>query len=150
MSLFYCFHGHLANARDRGNAEHFRGALSRPRTIFVLFNIFFPDRFPVFLVGVLIFFRIFIVKCFRLIHKGCIGRKFAYFLKFLKCLAGTVKISLRNRESVDMTMKLAYLIPNLISNREPEGELRKFGRMRRQYLKEHRSGIYSGLLLTEK
>ncbi len=43
-----------------------------------------------------------------------------------------------------------YLIPNLISNQEPEGELRKFGRMRRQYLKEHRSGICSGLLLTRK
>ncbi len=43
-----------------------------------------------------------------------------------------------------------YLIPNLIPSWEPEGELRKFGRMRRQYLKEHRSGIYSGLLLTGK
>ena len=43
-----------------------------------------------------------------------------------------------------------YLIPNLIPNREPEGELRKFGLMRRQHLKEHRSGIYSGLLLTGK
>ena len=29
-------------------------------------------------------------------------------------------------------------------------ELRKFGRMRRQYLKEHRSGVYPGLLLTGK
>ena len=43
-----------------------------------------------------------------------------------------------------------YLIPNLIPNWEPEGELRKFGLMRRKYLKEHRSGIYSGLLLTGK
>ncbi len=43
-----------------------------------------------------------------------------------------------------------YLIPNLLPSREPEGELRKFGRMRRQYLKEHRSGIYSGLLLIGK
>ena len=43
-----------------------------------------------------------------------------------------------------------YLIPNLIPDWEPEGELRKFGRMRRQYLKEYRSGIYSGLLLTGK
>ncbi|MFR2049582.1 MAG: TnpV protein [Roseburia faecis] len=37
-----------------------------------------------------------------------------------------------------------YLIPNLISDPEPEGELRKFGLMRRHYLKEHRSGIYRG------
>lgn len=43
-----------------------------------------------------------------------------------------------------------YLIPNLIPNQEPEGELRKFGLMRRKYLKEYRSGIYSGLLLTGK
>ena len=43
-----------------------------------------------------------------------------------------------------------YLIPNLIPNREPEEELRKFGLMRRQYLKERRAGIYSGLLLTGK
>lgn len=43
-----------------------------------------------------------------------------------------------------------YLIPNLIPSREPEGELRKFGLMRRRYLKEYRSGVYSMLLLTGK
>ena len=43
-----------------------------------------------------------------------------------------------------------YLITNLLPNREPEGELRKFGLMRRKYLKEHRSGVYSGLLLMGK
>lgn len=41
-----------------------------------------------------------------------------------------------------------YLIPNLIPNSEPEGELRKFGLMRKSYLKNHRRGIYSGLLLS--
>lgn len=41
-----------------------------------------------------------------------------------------------------------YLIPNLIPNTEPEGELRKFGLMRKYYLKNHRRGIYSGLLLS--
>lgn len=41
-----------------------------------------------------------------------------------------------------------YLIPNLISNSEPEGELRKFGLMRKSYLENHRRGIYSGLLLS--
>ena len=40
-----------------------------------------------------------------------------------------------------------YQIPNLIGNREPEGTLTKYGLMRRNFLKEHRSGIYSGLLL---
>ena len=41
-----------------------------------------------------------------------------------------------------------YLIPNLIPNPEPEGELRKLGLMRKSYLKNHRRGIYSGLLLS--
>ena len=40
-----------------------------------------------------------------------------------------------------------YLIPNLISDPEPEEELRKFGLMRKHYLKEHRSGIYQAMLL---
>ena len=43
-----------------------------------------------------------------------------------------------------------YLIPNLISDPEPEGELRKFGLMRRHYLKEHRSSIYQTMLLSGK
>ena len=41
-----------------------------------------------------------------------------------------------------------YLIPNLIPNPESEGELRKFGLMRKSYLENHRRGIYSGLLLS--
>ncbi len=41
-----------------------------------------------------------------------------------------------------------YLIPNLIPDPEPEGELRKFGLMRKYYLKEYKRGIYSGLLLS--
>ena len=41
-----------------------------------------------------------------------------------------------------------YLISNLIPNPEPEGELRKFGLMRKSYLENHRRGIYSGLLLS--
>ena len=41
-----------------------------------------------------------------------------------------------------------YLIPNLIPDPEPEGELRKFGLMRKSYLENHRRGIYSGLLLS--
>ena len=40
-----------------------------------------------------------------------------------------------------------YLIPNLIPDPEPEGELRKFGLMRKSHLENHRRGIYSGLLL---
>lgn len=41
-----------------------------------------------------------------------------------------------------------YLIPNLIPDPEPDGELRKFGLMRKSYLINHRRGIYSGLLLS--
>ena len=41
-----------------------------------------------------------------------------------------------------------YLIPNLIPGPELEGELRKFGLMRKSYLENHRRGIYSGLLLS--
>ena len=43
-----------------------------------------------------------------------------------------------------------YLMPNLISDPEPEGELRKFGLMRKYYLKEHRSGSYQAMLLSGK
>ena len=41
-----------------------------------------------------------------------------------------------------------YLIPNLIPDPEPEGELRKFGMMRKHYLKEYRGGIYQGMVLS--
>ena len=41
-----------------------------------------------------------------------------------------------------------YLIPNLTPVNEPEETLTKYGLMHRNYLKEHRRGIYSGLLLT--
>ena len=41
-----------------------------------------------------------------------------------------------------------YLIPNLIPDPEPEGELRKLGLMRKHYLKKHRSGIYQGMVLS--
>ena len=43
-----------------------------------------------------------------------------------------------------------YLIPNLIPDPEPEGEVRKFGLMRKSYVENHRRGIYSGLLLSGK
>ena len=41
-----------------------------------------------------------------------------------------------------------YLIPNLIPDPEPEGELRKFGLMRKHFLKEHKGGIYQGMVLS--
>ena len=41
-----------------------------------------------------------------------------------------------------------YLIPNLIPDPEPEEPLSKYGLMRRNYLKEHQRGVYSGLPMT--
>lgn len=41
-----------------------------------------------------------------------------------------------------------YLIPNIFPDPEPEGELRKFGLMRKHYLKEYKSGSYQGLVLS--
>ena len=58
------------------------------------------------------------------------------------------------KESEEQAMNITYekcgdyLIPNLIPDPEPEGELRKFGLMRKSYLESHRRGIYSGLLLS--
>lgn len=43
-----------------------------------------------------------------------------------------------------------YLVPNLMANPEPEGEHRKFGLMRKSYLKNYKDGVYLGLLLSGK
>ena len=40
-----------------------------------------------------------------------------------------------------------YYIPALRANAEPEEPLTKCGLMRRSFLKEHRPGIYSGMML---
>lgn len=40
------------------------------------------------------------------------------------------------------------MIPNLIPDPESEGELRKYGLMRKNYLKEYRSGIYQAMVLS--
>ena len=40
-----------------------------------------------------------------------------------------------------------FQIPNLIANKEPEEALTKYGLMRRNFLKENRRGVYSGMLL---
>ena len=40
-----------------------------------------------------------------------------------------------------------YYIPALRANEEPEEPLTKWGLMRRIFLKEHRRGIYSGMML---
>ena len=43
-----------------------------------------------------------------------------------------------------------YDIPNLKLSVQPETSIGKYGRMRKSYLKEHRPGLYSSLILSEK
>lgn len=40
-----------------------------------------------------------------------------------------------------------YLIPNLTTSQEPEEMLTKYGLLRKRFLKEHRRGIYTGMML---
>jgi hypothetical protein len=40
-----------------------------------------------------------------------------------------------------------YYIPTLMANKEPEEPLTKYGLMRKTFLKEHRRGIYTGMML---
>lgn len=40
-----------------------------------------------------------------------------------------------------------YYIPTLMANKEPEEVLTKYGLMRKEFLKEHRRGIYTGMML---
>ena len=43
-----------------------------------------------------------------------------------------------------------YYLPNLVLKEQPDTPIDKYGRMRLRYLKEHRKGLYTSLLLTEK
>ena len=43
-----------------------------------------------------------------------------------------------------------YYIPDLESSEQPEAPIGKYCRMRPRYLKEHRPGLYSSLILSEK
>ena len=43
-----------------------------------------------------------------------------------------------------------YYIPDLELSEQPEAAIGKYGRMRQRYLKEHRPGLYSSLILNEK
>ncbi|MCI8743518.1 MAG: TnpV protein [Lachnospiraceae bacterium] len=54
---------------------------------------------------------------------------------------GAAMMNLRYEQNGD------YQIPALQMDRQPEGILTKYGLMRQKFLKEHRSGLYTGLLL---
>ena len=43
-----------------------------------------------------------------------------------------------------------YMVPNLEEESQPEGELRKYGNMRKDYLKARKPWIYSNMLLDGK
>lgn len=43
-----------------------------------------------------------------------------------------------------------YMIPMLQMDEQPEGTLTKYGLMRKNYLREHKKGVYTGLLLKGK
>ena len=43
-----------------------------------------------------------------------------------------------------------YYIPDLKLSEQPEAAIGKYGHMRQRYLKEHRPGLYSCLILNEK
>ena len=43
-----------------------------------------------------------------------------------------------------------YYIPDLKLSEQSEALIGKYGRMRQRYLKEHRHGLYSSLVLSEK
>ena len=53
-------------------------------------------------------------------------------------------------ESNGLTYDLVgdYYYPRLSVPKEPEGDIGRFGRMRKKFLKEHRKGVFAELLLT--
>jgi hypothetical protein len=58
-------------------------------------------------------------------------------------------IMIKERVTMELTyiQNGDYLIPNLTANSEPEEALTKYGLMRKNFLKEHRRGTYSGMML---
>ena len=42
-----------------------------------------------------------------------------------------------------------YLIPNLMMDEQPEGDIGAYGWMRKRFLKEHRKGTYNAMLMKE-
>ena len=53
-------------------------------------------------------------------------------------------------EKLTYTEVNGYLIPNLTLPDEPEYEIGRFGLMRRHYLKNHRKGLFTTLLMSGK
>lgn len=43
-----------------------------------------------------------------------------------------------------------YLVPDLYLPKQPDGHIEKYGRLRLNYLKEHKRGLYTELMINEK
>ena len=70
----------------------------------------------------------------------------------IKALHRKPKERKKGADKMELTYKKMgdYLIPDIEMDEQPEGELRKYGLMRKQYLKEHKEGIYTALLFSNK
>ena len=53
-------------------------------------------------------------------------------------------------EKLSYTQIGDYFVPNLVLSEAATENIRKYGRMRKRYLQEHRPGLYNRLLLSEK
>ena len=51
--------------------------------------------------------------------------------------------------TLEYTRTGEYLVPNLTLKEQSQEDIGKYGRLRRTYLKEHRKGLYTGMLLNE-
>jgi hypothetical protein len=57
---------------------------------------------------------------------------------------------MQNMMKMDYTNRAGFLIPNVTIGEQPKQTLGRFGRMRRNFLKENHNGLYQGLLLSGK
>ena len=53
-------------------------------------------------------------------------------------------------EKLTYSLNGDYYIPDLTLAEQPDKPIGKYGRMRKQYLKEHRPTLYSALILSER
>ena len=68
-----------------------------------------------------------------------------------QCRSLTITVQRRmNMSKLTYTRCGDYYIPDLKLSEQPEAPIGKYGRMRQRYLKEHRPGLYSSLILSEK
>lgn len=51
---------------------------------------------------------------------------------------------------MNYTNRAGFLIPDIQMDEQQKEPLGRYGRMRKAYLKEHRSGLYQGLLMSGK